>query len=167
MTLWTIFVCCDLIVSAIVGRPIDGNVIDVVLVRGAILTCFFGSKLAYDLFFMAFDLREIGETLAVFRSTFLPSEMVAVVLVMEADDVGNVSNFMVVPFAVAAAVVTVAAAAVVAVAAIPILSLLNDRVVSSFCCVALVVVVKCGTVVVVGRTTILVKSFRRLGSAFI
>lgn len=138
-----------------------------VLVRGAILTCFFGSTLAYDLFFMAFDLREIGETLAVFRSTFLPSEMVAAVLVMEADDVGNVSSFMVVPFAVAVGAVTMAAAAAVAVAAIPILSLLNDRVVSSFSCVALVAVVRCGIAVVVGRTTILVKSFRRLGSAFI
>lgn len=73
-------------VSAIVGRPIDGTVIDVVLVRGAILTCFFGSTLAYD-FFMAFDLREIGETLAVLRSTFLP---LAVPFELD-DDAGNVS----------------------------------------------------------------------------
>lgn len=141
-----------------VGRPIDGTVIDVVLVRGAILTCFFGSTLAYD-FFMAFDLREIGETLAVFRSTFLPNEMVAAL-----EDVdcaaGNVSNFMVVillamPFTVATVVAT---AAIVS---------LNSLEWSSFCCCVVVVVVECDIAVVVGRTTIFVKSFRRLGSAFI
>lgn len=63
--------------SAIDGRPIDGTVIDVVFVRGAIFTCFFGSTFAYD-FFMALDFREMGDTLAVFRSTFLPTVAVAV-----------------------------------------------------------------------------------------
>lgn len=46
-------------------------VIGVVLVRGAIFTCFFGSTVAYVVFLMAFDLRDMGDTLAVFRSTFL------------------------------------------------------------------------------------------------
>lgn len=148
------FVCWDFIESAIDGRPIDDTVIDVVLVRGAILTCFFGSTLAYD-FFMAFDLREIGETLAVFRSTFL-LDAVAVTTVAVAiavppfvdndnddddddDDDGSVSIFVDMPFNV----------------------LVSHNIFdSSFCCE-----VKCA--IAVGRTTTLVKSFRRLGSAFI
>lgn len=64
--------------------------IDVVLVRGAMFTCFFGSTFAY-VFFVVLDLREMGETLAVFRSTALFS----VPFVWAVDDGGNVSNFAV------------------------------------------------------------------------
>lgn len=130
------FVCCVFIESAIDGRPIDGTVIDVVLVLGAILTCFFGVyTLAYD-FFMAFDLREIGETLAVFRSIFLPNADGF------ADDDGNASNFMAVePFCDAA-------------------TSPNTLFVSSFCCVI------CGIPVGRTTIFAAVWSFRRLGSAF-
>lgn len=111
------FVCWEFIESAI-----DGSFfIDVVSARGAILTCFFGSTLAYD-FFIAFDLRAIGDTLAVFRSIFLFSVLVVVVVVVvstaetataavaippfdafdngnDDDDVdGNVSTFVDMPF---------------------------------------------------------------------
>lgn len=67
-------------------------------------------------------------------------------------DVGNVSNFMVValPF-VTVVFVTAATAAIVSFNCLLILLL------SSFC----------GITVVVGRTTIFVRSLRRLGSAFI
>lgn len=71
------FVCWDFIELVIDGIFF----IDVVSVRGAILTCFFGSTLAYD-FFIAFDLREIGDTLAVFRSIFLFNTLVVVVVVV-------------------------------------------------------------------------------------
>lgn len=53
-----------------VVNAIDGIVIVVACVRGAIFTCFFGSTAAYVVFFMAFDLRDMGDTLAVFRSIF-------------------------------------------------------------------------------------------------
>lgn len=64
------FDCCVFAESAIVVNAIDGIVMDVALVRGAIFTCFFGSTGAYVVFFMAFDLRDMGDTLAVLRSTF-------------------------------------------------------------------------------------------------
>lgn len=67
--------------------------IDVALVRGAMFTCFFGSTFAY-VFFVVLALREMGETLAVFRSTArLPVPFGLVVVVMV--DGGNVSNFTV------------------------------------------------------------------------
>lgn len=123
------FVCWAFIDSAIDG------INDVALVRGAILTCFFGNTLAYD-FFMAFDLREIGETLAVLRSIFLPSADGFV------DDDGNASNFMAIE---------------------PLCDAVtspNTLGVSSFCCAI------CGIPVGRTTIFVAVWSFRRLGSAF-
>lgn len=122
-------------------KPIDGTVIDVVLVRGAILTCFFGNTYV---FFVAFDLREMGETLAVFRSTALlpmPFELDAAVIGVG----GNVLMLLlvlIVPFDNGISDASI-----------------NIRGSASFCCCC------CG--ILAGRTTIFVKSFRRLGNAFI
>lgn len=64
------------------------STIVVALVRGAIFTCFFGS--IYD-FFVAFDLRDIGETVAVRLSTFLADTFE----LDNNDNAGNVSDFVV------------------------------------------------------------------------
>lgn len=159
-------VCCDFIVSAIVGRLNDGTVIDVVLVRGAIFTCFFGNTLAY-VFFMAFDLREMGDTLAILRSTtflpLVPFVMAVVVIVVVADDDGNVSVLVavvVVPFV--DGIVDGGGVCVVTFASTNIResSFCDSNGCCCCCCCEF------GTKPV-DRTTILVKSLRRLGNVFI
>lgn len=133
------------------------------LVRGAMFTCFFGSTFAY-VFFVVVDLREMGETLAVFRSTALlavPFERVVVVVAVVED--GNESNFVVLLQIVLLLLLLLLV--LVDVVVVPFVAGIADASTkirgSSFCCSELLFATPDG------RTTIFVRSFRRLGRAFI
>lgn len=135
-----------MIESAIVDKPIDGTVIDVGFVRGAMFTCFFGSTFAY-VFFVVLALRAMGETLAVFRSTArlpMPFGLAVVVAVVVVVDDGNVMLLL----------LQLLLLVLVDVVLVPFDNGIADN--SSLLVAA-----------PDGRTTIFARSFRRLGNAFI